>query len=106
MHKEHDHSHVHEHTHTHDNDHDNDHDHGHDHVNGAMPVASLNKDLALLKYMLEHNKQHAHELAEAGGRLSVVGVTDPAELISDAVHYFDHANEKLEKAIRLIDGGV
>ena len=55
--------------------------------------------------MLEHNKEHARELAQAGGRLSAAGIKGAADLVSDAVHYFDHANEKLEKAVKLIDGG-
>jgi len=56
--------------------------------------------------MLEHNKQHALELSDTGARLSDAGFTDAANLISDAVHYFDHANEKLEKAIGLIGGNT
>jgi len=97
------HGHSHEHSHTHEHGHAHEHDHDHDHgdicaeTSGASP-----KDLALLKYMLEHNKQHARELSEAGARLAAVGLPHAAVMINDAVHYFDHANEKLELAVDLI----
>ena len=97
MHEGHDHSHGHNHNHKHENT------HGYVHK-GTSNVSP--KDLALLKYMLEHNKQHARELAETGGRLADAGVESAAELIKGAVHYFDHANENLEKAVSLIDGGA
>jgi hypothetical protein len=61
--------------------------------------------VALLKYMLDHNKQHAHELSETGERLAAAGLLQAANMIDDAVHHFDHANEKLEKAVSLISGG-
>ena len=96
----HSHEHNHKHDHSHESAHENTHDHGHKDTSRVSP-----KDLALLKYMLEHNKQHARELAETGGRLADVGVESAAELIKGAVHYFDHANENLEKAVKLIDGG-
>ena len=67
---------------------------------GAAPQ----KDLALLKYMLDHNTQHAQELSDAGSRLASKGLADAAGLISDAVSSFSRANEKLEKAIRIIEG--
>ena len=105
MHKDHDHDHSHDHDHGHSHDHSHDHGHSHSHSHGDAPAASQ-KDLALLKYMLEHNKQHALELSDTGARLSDAGFTDAANLISDAVHYFDHANEKLEKAIGLIGGNT
>ena len=111
MHTEYEHFHTHEHTHGHSHAHDiphcHDHSHNHDHNNdhAEAPDASP-KDIALLKYMLEHNRQHARELAEAGGRLAGEGLANAAELINDAAHYFDRANEKLEKAVGLIGGGV
>jgi len=49
--------------------------------------------------MLEHNRQHAQELADTGNRLADTGLSDAAEMIGEALHYFDHANEKLEKAV-------
>ena len=102
-----DHSHAHSKNHMHEHTHSNSHGDGRPHSDrhADSPGAPL-KDLALLRYMLEHNRQHALELAEASGRLSSAGITGAAELISDAVHYFDHANEKLEEAVKLVCGGV
>ena len=103
MHIDHDgsgeHSHPHEHTHEHIHTSSRNLDAAcnQGEINGVSP-----KDIALLKYMLEHNKQHACELAETGGRLAGAGFTGTAELINDAVRHFDYANSKLETAIGLI----
>ena len=97
----HEHGDGHSHGHGNGHQHGQGHDHSHEETSGASP-----KDVALLKYMLDHNKQHAFELSEAGGRLASAGLADAAELIDDAVHYFDHANDKLENAVKLIGGDV
>ena len=68
--------------------------------------ASALKDLAFLRYMLEHNKQHSQELAETGDRITAAGFARAADLIKVAVHYIDHANEDLEKAVALLSGGA
>jgi len=86
-----------------DHSHGHIHSHSHDHDHGTAPGASA-KDLALLKYMLEHNKQHARELSETGARLAEAGFDHAADMINDAVHYFDHANDSLEIAVGLIGG--
>ena len=114
----HEHEHKHSHHHTHGHTHrEGGHSHGHDHSNdnpdgdgGAQPdpadAADVSeKDVALLKYMLEHNKQHAKELLETGGRLKASGAEEAAVKIDEAVHYFEHANEMMEKSISLIGGG-
>ena len=102
----HSHSHSHEHSHGHSHSHSDSHGHSHDSCcgcgGGGEPSA---KDLALLNYMLEHNKQHARELSDIGVRLSDSGASDAAKSIEKAVHYFDHANECLEKAVGLVGGG-
>jgi len=94
------HSHAHEHAHTHGSPHGDGSGNG-----GKETPGALAKDLALLKYMLEHNKQHAHELSETGDRLADAGLSHAAEMISDAVRYFDHANDSLNIAIGLISAG-
>ena len=94
MHDDHSHGHSHGHSHSHP------HGHSHDH---STPSGASAKDLALLKYMLEHNKQHARELSETGDRLAEAGFAHAADMISDAVHYFDHANDSLEIAVGLIN---
>ena len=98
-----DHNHPHGHGSQSEQPHEHSHAHAHDHCYSEPPGAPP-KDLALLKYMLEHNKQHAHELSEVGGRLAGAGLAEAAALIGEAAHYFDHANDKLEKAILLCRG--
>ena len=97
MHTNHEHPHELSHPHSHDDRNENNEAHG------ADTHTSVNqKDFALLRYMLEHNKQHAQELADICKRFADAGFSQPAELIGDAIHYFDHANENLEKAVCLI----
>lgn len=89
MHSDHD-GHSHDHTHTHE----------HTHEHGEIGQ----KDLALLKYMLDHNRQHARELVQSAEMLKSAGRADAAELIFDAVHYFEHGNDKLEGAVNALSG--
>ena len=77
------------------------HDHDHDFVRFEIPASTV-KDLALLEYMLEHNKQHAHELADLGIRLTDAGYESAAELVHGAVLDFNQANTKLKNSIDLI----
>ena len=81
------------------------HDHDHDFVHLEIPTMAV-KDLALLEYMLDHNKQHAHELSDTGVRLSDEGFELAAKLIAEAVHHFNQANDKMEKAVALINESV
>lgn len=87
--------------------HDHSHGHSHEHgsgENGNSPADAPKRDLALLKYMLEHNKQHAHELSDTGARLAEAGFEHAADMIADAVSYFNHANDSLEIAVGLLGG--
>jgi hypothetical protein len=87
------------------------HSHGHDHgqasakgeAGSAKPEADA-KDAALLMYMLEHNRSHARELIEAADRMRDAGRGDVADRISEAAHDFEHGNESLEKAVKLLQG--
>jgi len=99
------HEHEHDHTHNHETAHSHgDHSHhGHSHSNGSTPDATSKKDMALLTYMLSHNKDHAKELSQMGARLGSLGFTQAADEIANAVHFFDHANESLEKAVQLCE---
>lgn len=95
----HDHAHSHEHTHSHDHAHTHDHPHTHSHEGGHGDLAH---NVALLSYMLDHNRHHAAELHDAAHGIEHAGNSEAAELIHEAVHYFEHANEKLEAAIKLL----
>jgi hypothetical protein len=54
--------------------------------------------------MIEHNVQHCQELARTAQKIESAGHPEAAELVRDAVHYFDHANGKLKQAAAAISG--
>ena len=63
----------------------------HEHVHAASPEEAL----ALLKYMLEHNRHHAAELHDLAHDFP-----NPAgQLIHEAVSSFEAGNAKLEAAL-------
>ena len=92
-------SHNHEHTHadgtTHTHSHDHTHSHGHDHQHHSPEEA-----LALLSYMVQHNRHHAEELHELAHSLE----DEPAQLLHDAILDFNLGNEKLDEALKLLKG--
>ena len=57
------------------------------------------KDLALLTYMLEHNRHHTEELHDLAHSLSESGCAAGAELLHAAVADFQQGNEKLAAAL-------
>ena len=89
----HDHEHTHAdgttHTHSHDHTHSQDHDHQHH---------SPEEALALLSYMVQHNRHHAEELHELAHSLE----DEPAQLLHDAILDFNLGNEKLDEALKLL----
>lgn len=91
---------MHEHEHTHDHA----HTHSHDHAHGAGKPMTPEEVLALLTYMLDHNRHHADELHEICHALEDQGKTEAAAALADALHYFDHGNDKLEEALKLTKG--
>ena len=80
----HDHAHVHEHTHTHDSHNEN----------------SSGENIALLKYMLDHNRHHGEDLHSLYHSLETSGKKDAAALVGEALHFYDHGNEKLAEALK------
>lgn len=76
--------------------------HGHEHAHGRELTPE--QTLALMSYMLEHNRSHAEELHELGHSLAGQGREDAAALLHEAVHLFEHGNEKLEAALKLVKG--
>lgn len=75
----------------HEHIHDHDHSHTHDHT-------SPEESLALLTYMLGHNRHHAEELHELAHNLE----DEAAQLIHDAVIDFELGNEKLAEALHIL----
>lgn len=74
-------------------EHTHDHDHHH-HRDHASPEESL----ALLTYMLGHNRHHAEELHELAHGMD----GEAAQLIHDAVVDFELGNEKLAEALHIL----
>lgn len=95
--------HVHTHNHVHHHDHDHSHAHHHDHdlhheqIDPNDPQA---RNVALLTYMVAHNKAHADELRDLMGALD----EHSAEHISKAVELFDQGNAELEHALNELVG--
>ena len=75
-----------------------DHIHPHEHGHGA---SSPEETLALLNYMLGHNRHHAEELHDLAH-----GVEDEKarDLIHAAVDDLGRSNEKLAAALALLKG--
>lgn len=73
------------------------HDHPHTH---EVKEHSQEETLALLNYMIDHNRHHAEELHE----LAHSAKEEAEVLIHEAVELFDQGNEKLEKALQLMKG--
>ncbi|WP_148257237.1 hypothetical protein [Treponema primitia] len=59
----------------------------------------------MLKYMLDHNREHADELGDLAHNLYHAGQTESADSIHEAVKDFQKGNEKLDKALALIKDG-
>ena len=92
---EHEHTHADGTTHTHCHTHDHDHEHCHEHQQHSPEEA-----LALLAYMVQHNRHHAEELHELAHSME----DEPAQLIHDAILDFNLGNEKLDEALKLLKG--
>ena len=88
-------THTHEHGgHTHEHTHADGSTHSHSHAAASSPEEAL----ALLKYMLDHNRHHAeehHDLAHCFDDVT-------ADLIHDAVDKLGESNDLLEQALSLI----
>ena len=89
-----------EHTHEHGG-----HCHSHTHADGSVhshahaTVSSPEEALALLKYMLDHNKHHAEELHDLAHSFE----EPTADLLHDAVDKMNDANALMEQALSLIE---
>ena len=86
---------THTHPHTHDHGHEQEHAHTHTHDHHSPEEA-----LALLAYMVQHNRHHAEELHELAHSMD----DEAAQLIHDAILDFDLGNEKLDEALKLLKG--
>ena len=85
----------------HEHEHNHDHPHTHSHPHGEAAAMSPEETLALLGYMLDHNRHHADELHDICHALEDSGKAGAAQKLSEALHYFDHCNEYLAEAVAL-----
>ena len=93
----HEHNHADGTTHTHSHSHEGGETHNHPHSH--MIPASSEEALALLKYMLDHNKHHADELHDLAHSFDEV----EGDLLHDAVEKLGESNSLIEQALSLIE---
>ena len=74
---------------------------GHSH-HSHEDIGDVKKSVALLTYMIEHNRHHADELHELAHTLEHQGQFEAAALIADGLTYFRDGNDKLEAALEQI----
>lgn len=92
------HTHDHEHTHTHADGTTHSHEHGAVHHHSHSAASSPEEALALLRYMLDHNRHHAEELHDLGHCFDEVA----GDLIHEAVDKLGESNDLIEEALSLI----
>jgi len=98
---DHDHSQTHEHEHCghcHEHTHSDGTTHSHGHTHSHAAASSPEEALALLKYMLDHNRQHAEELHDLAHSFDEVA----GDLIHEAVDKLGESNDLIEQALSLI----
>lgn len=85
------------------------HDHGHDHHHhhegcgcGCGGHEQQDENVAVLAYMLDHNKHHALELKEIAKHLREVGKDEAAAQIEKGVEDFEKGNMRLSIALSLV----
>lgn len=101
----HSHEHAHDHEHGHDHTHHHNHECGHGHHCG--PECSDagkcgSETVALLTYMLDHNRHHAAELDQMAENLQKLGMDAAAGQIRDAVADFQKGNMRLSLALTTV----
>lgn len=72
----------------------------HEHHHTHETARSREETLALLNYMLHHNRSHAEELHELAHNLS----EEETSLLREAVKDFNRGNEKLAAILAMMKG--
>ncbi|MFI3312978.1 MAG: cobalt transporter [Eubacteriales bacterium] len=96
----HDHEHGHSHDHCHDHDHCGEHQHCHGCSHDHTPQEEI---VALMRYMVGHNTQHANELATLAANLKKLGDTTSYEQVMAAVSDFEKGNLRLSTVLASLD---
>ena len=82
--------------------HDHDHGSGHHSHEGITAFEGIPQAVAIITYMLEHNRSHAEELHNICHRLEESGQIEAAALIDKAVDQFRNGNNDVEIALELL----
>ena len=80
------------------------HEHSHDHAHEHHGFESTEQAVALMTYMLEHNRHHAEELHDLAHNLSHMGSENAAELLHKALVQYNAGNNALEAALDALKG--
>ena len=99
---EHSHPHSHDHEHAHGEAHAHDHEHMHTHSHEAEGGAP-SQTVALLRYMLEHNRSHAAEVSALIPKLVSEGKADAAMMIESGVNSYKDGNDWLAAALKKLE---
>ena len=99
---EHSHPHAHDHEHAHGGAHAHDHEHMHTHSH-ASEGGAPSQTVALLRYMLEHNRSHAAEVQALIPKLAAEGKADAAMMIESGVNSYKDGNDWLAAALKKLE---
>jgi len=100
LHPEHVHEHEHDHEHTHEHVHGHEHTHEHSHQHGGFD--SIEQAIALMTYMLDHNRHHAEELHQTCHKLEDMDYTSAAEKLGQALNCYNEGNNYLAEALEAL----
>ena len=78
-----------------------DHLQGHGNSHAEQQPMSREEILALLSYMLDHNRHHTEELHRLFHALDDDGCYDAADELENAMRYYNSGNDALENALDL-----
>jgi hypothetical protein len=67
-------------------------------------VADKKKLIALLKYWIEHNREHSEEFHEWSEKANAMGEVEVAKAIQQSIAEMDKATEHLLKALKKLGG--
>jgi len=88
------------HRHHHEPESHNHHCHGHD--SHFEPTTPLEERLALLAYLLDHNRHHTKEIEDQATAFD----NGEAELLRQAVGLYSDANDKIEEFLKNVQQGA
>lgn len=78
------------------------HEHEHHHEECGHEHGQQDENVAVLSYMLDHNRHHAMELKEIAAHLREVGEEEAAVQIEKGVEDFEKGNMRLSIALSLV----